>query len=708
MGAVSREKATATTAAAMEGGSGEGGSGMGDFSRIRTRQDLQQVINNSITPFYVKKECIEQEEEGKMDEDMQEPETQLIGVHIPRFETNNPDAGFSSGEDSVEDEEMDPVTSIRQLYNEGGGRGNTPPPPSPQLVRTVPRLDHRYYVVKGLRNKDPYGRELSDTPAPNKVSAGFMIPDDDRTSLNSNSFRTDKCRNVSRSFKGDSLECTSCLSGGHDVSQGKGGLPVVFAVSDQHFSPNLPARDGRDCMKILRVEDGSLREIVGEFLSTVGRRSLAPGSVVLLGSLSQLAKDGTGMYAEEWHRCRKWLMTDLGEIMVLPLIPLPMEDVTDEATMRSLLEFFSWFNKMPDVEAKLLAETRQHYINLYMARTGTGPGCCDKRESFSMPTSLAGTNFYTYHSRNWGERPKAMRAFTVETEKYWADRIIADINAEFSLDLSTDLCVNRNAGIILMEEAVRNKVEVLVAGASNAGKLLPHLTCQEVNVTSLATPGWRLTGDKVADMASKLEALPEGSVLVLYGLDNSVFVAVDEDMRSGPPFRGRDGKHHAHGRMEVVTGFIMDRIMKQLEELMLACKGRILIIVTPMPRYWLPCCDKQVGLDRTELDGDKARLLREIGRFRRAISSLVMRLRLSSSIKVLDPLSTLEVRDDIPSIEQLMVDTVHLTTGSYQVLGREVRRIMELSRVSKRKHELARQADRKRPRMDGGRTFFKC
>jgi hypothetical protein len=25
--------------------------------------------------------------------------------------------------------------------------------------------------------------------------------------------------------------------------------------------------------------------------------------------------------------------------------------------------------------------------------------------------------------------------------------------------------------------------------------------------------------------------------------------------------------------MEVVTGFIMDRIMKQLEELMLACKG---------------------------------------------------------------------------------------------------------------------------------------
>jgi hypothetical protein len=101
-------------------------------------------------------------------------------------------------------------------------------------------------------------------------------------------------------------------------------------------------------------------------------------------------------------------------------------------------------------------------------------------------------------------------------------------------------------------------------------------------------------------------------------------------------------------------------------------------------------------------------LLREIGRFRRAISSLVMRLRLSSSIKVLDPLSTLEVRDDIPSIEQLMVDTVHLTTGSYQVLGREVRRIMELSRVSKRKHELARQADRKRPRMDGGRAFFKC
>jgi hypothetical protein len=162
-----------------------------------------------------------------------------------------------------------------------------------------------------------------------------------------------------------------------------------------------------------------------------------------------------------------------------------MEDVTDEATLRSLLEFFSWFDKMPEAEAMLLAESRKHFMDLYMPRLGTSSGWCDKRETFSLPTSLAGKNVYTYHSRNWGERPKALKAFTVETEKYWVERISKDINSEFSLDLSTDVCVIRNAGSILTDEAVVNKLEVLVAGASNAGKLVPHLASPEVNVTSL-------------------------------------------------------------------------------------------------------------------------------------------------------------------------------------------------------------------------------
>jgi hypothetical protein len=45
---------------------------------------------------------------------------------------------------------------------------------------------------------------------------------------------------------------------------------------------------------------------------------------------------------------------------------------------------------------------------------------------------------------------------------------------------------------------------------------------------------------------------------VLYGIGNVCFVSVDDDMRSGPPFRGRDGKFHSHGTLEVVSGVLFD------------------------------------------------------------------------------------------------------------------------------------------------------
>ncbi len=52
-------------------------------------------------------------------------------------------------------------------------------------------------------------------------------------------------------------------------------------------------------------------------------------------------------------------------------------------------------------------------------------------------------------------------------------------------------------------------------------------------VESLAVPGWRLTPENVKKLVDSIAASEEGSVFVLYGIGNSCFVSVDEDMRSG-------------------------------------------------------------------------------------------------------------------------------------------------------------------------------
>jgi hypothetical protein len=53
-----------------------------------TSGSLQDLVNNSISPFYIKKEIIEREEEDGMDEDTETPE--MIGVVLPTFEQSDP------------------------------------------------------------------------------------------------------------------------------------------------------------------------------------------------------------------------------------------------------------------------------------------------------------------------------------------------------------------------------------------------------------------------------------------------------------------------------------------------------------------------------------------------------------------------------------------------------------------------------------------
>ncbi len=230
---------------------------------------LQDLINNSIRPFYIKKEIIEQGEGGMDIVEQGGPE--LVGVCLPTFQPLPGDTSRGS------EDEGSPGRDIRSLFEEAGRGGNT----LQDLTPNLPRVDHRYHVVRGLRNKERTGIDLNKegvVPICNKV--GFQVPGDDRFVLNENSFKVDKGRNVSRSFDSFGRTCETCPVA-HDTFQGKEGLPVVFALSDQHFSPCLPATDKKDCIRVVRVEDGYLREIVGEFVSGVGKKRLVPGSVVL-------------------------------------------------------------------------------------------------------------------------------------------------------------------------------------------------------------------------------------------------------------------------------------------------------------------------------------------------------------------------------------------------------------------------------------------
>jgi len=397
-----------------------------------------------------------------------------------------------------------------------------------------------------------------------------------------------------------------------------------------------------------------------------------PGSVILLGSLTHLERDGTSKYAEEWKRCRNWIQEDLGGVMVLPLIPLPMEDINDRGTIRSLLEFLSWFEDLPETEVRLLSETRKSYVERFLARNGTGRGWCDVRQSFSMPLDLAGNGTFTFNSRLWGNRPRRLPAFTDEMERQWAGKLADELNRDFALGLSASPCVARRAVDLCKMTVDNNQVKIVFAGGSNAAKVAAQCKGPGITVESVAVPGWKLATNTVGKLIETITASDENTVFVLYGIGNACFVSVDDDMRSGPPFRGRDGKFHAHGTLEVVSGVLFDRILNLSKDVVSACNGRKLILILPMPRYWIPCCDKGRRLDNVESDTEKRRLLKELGRLRSAILGMVARLHASKGVEVINPLDALGVGEELPAIEQVMSGPVHLTTAGYSMLARAV------------------------------------
>jgi hypothetical protein len=251
-----------------------------------------------------------------------------------------------------------------------------------------------------------------------------------------------------------------------------------------------------------------------------------------------------------------------------------------------------------------------------------------------------------------------------------------------------------------------------VAGASNANRTALALAERNVPVTNLARPGWKLTAATVEELVVRLREVGSGDILVLHGLDANLFVSVDDDMSSKAPFKGRDGKFHSHGRLEVVSGYHLEKILDNIALLIDGCRGRRIILIMPVPRFWIACCAMARSASLEETEADMRRLLRELGRFKRAVSNLISRKKMDEKVKIVSPLDAIGVKDDLTSIEQVMLDQVHLLPPCYGMVADEIRRLLESWRDNKRKATTLACNTSKKARMQtpggtrGGRSAY--
>jgi hypothetical protein len=121
------------------------------------------------------------------------------------------------------------------------------------------------------------------------------------------------------------------------------GLAQAIIIADQSFPAGLPVSGSEGCMKIIIVENGSLKSLFEELVKRVGNRRLPKGSIMLAFSASHLLNVGLAQYAADLVEMKEDIQSKYGrETAVQPLPSIVLDGIKDETLIRSTMELIKW------------------------------------------------------------------------------------------------------------------------------------------------------------------------------------------------------------------------------------------------------------------------------------------------------------------------------------------------------------------------------
>ena len=199
---------------------------------------------------------------------------------------------------------------------------------------------------------------------------------DDRPSLSFmvHSFATN--RNICSSFNTASLLCLTCsykpehkvLSGLKEPDPPKYSCPVVFVLSDQSFPACFPTGGEGECLKILRLEDGTLSNLTNIFLESVKQFIVPAGSVVLLHSTSLLAWAGPAAYCEDFVRARQRIYgVYRSSLTVIGGLPLLANGCKDPDLVQDLATVSIWMETVRNPAERDISSSRAVWRSLFIS-----------------------------------------------------------------------------------------------------------------------------------------------------------------------------------------------------------------------------------------------------------------------------------------------------------------------------------------------------
>jgi hypothetical protein len=402
------------------------------------------------------------------------------------------------------------------------------------------------------------------------------------------------------SFCTKNAECIGCRSHinvQHFPRRGSNsrGERQIIWLTDESMPPVLPVKGEQQCVKIVRLEGGTLQELAEGLVRTLSGRQVAAGSAVLLTSLANMAAAGTNGYAEDLVAAIKYLKSHLGDHIIYgPLPNIMLNGCSNGSIIRTTLEVAYWsmhvFKDSPALLQNSFRLLEKMLADRTVGMTQPAPRCV-----LRLPTLNGGT--VTVCSR-WEALPQHISLPRISEEEVAIVCMVDDIRDRLAVDLDPSPIINRWPTVAATAGGGDMAKTALVVGSSHAGKLAAALRKLGFNTEGIFQANWRATRDNVWELEEKVrKKLDKTRVdfIIFCVLDNSVYYSLLDDGSTNAAFKDQEGKFHMEGDIIISSKSAQHALFKNLQPLLEASGGKPSILCAPMPRYLMVGCCEEPG-----------------------------------------------------------------------------------------------------------------
>jgi hypothetical protein len=414
-------------------------------------------------------------------------------------------------------------------------------------------------------------------------------------------------------------------------------------------------------------------------------KGLPPGTVVLIGSLSYLARVGASIYAAEWRNVvfnmqRKW-----GGIQICPLIHILNSDIPG-SLMPEIRKLAHWFSKVYDGTTNGLTIPWEDFIKSL-------PDLCEGESELDSPE----LNTYPFPASLDVSSPiipwKFSSRYTCPTTILSHDRDGAfEMICSLAVSLHRDFLFQANPEVILQREPADSASEaakenqplksIVLIGGSTLGQMLPAFQLGEIQVLDLTRPGWIINQQNVSKVVEELKEWipklegPVGVVMDIFGNSSVKFRHVDGalvlPMKMG-------GRYHLLGDAVIESDDGFRNLIRLAAPIFDAISVLPTVVTPPIPRFIFgSCCTDEAHAPNTRDQDYRQDMLNGFAHARGVIKAELVG---ASSLRHFWVIESLALIGEIPTSMEgklaalrssLGSDEVHLTDVGFNFLFRKM------------------------------------